>query len=91
MMGAWEFRPNTPLEQTIRGCMGKAQYRTEAFALQVRRECELKRNAWLRVYHCGLCDRWHLARHIGGLPRCGVCLEVFQPRSRDEWCCEGCR
>jgi len=83
-------RANTPTEIAFRGCLGKVQYRSEEHARETRRRCELKRNAWLRIYHCSVCNCWHLARHIGGWPRCGTCLEVFTPRG-SEWQCEGCR
>lgn len=85
---AW--RPNTPQEIALRGCLGKVRYSSAEFARHVRRQCEVKRNTALRIYHCTVCDRWHLAKHIAGQPLCGTCLQPFSPRDKASWQCEGC-
>lgn len=78
-------------ERALRGCVGKKRYTSEAFAHEVRRNCERKRGTKLRVYRCEVCAAWHLTSNtMPPAARCGLCLEAYQPTSRTDWACPTC-
>lgn len=78
-------------ESVARGCIGKVQYESLELASDVARRCVKKRGKPLRVYHCEMCQRWHMT----SVPRvrpvmCALCLREFTPRTREQWTCDEC-
>jgi hypothetical protein len=50
------------MSRSIITCLRKKRYSSETLANQVREKCEAARGTPLRVYYCGGCEGYHLAR-----------------------------
>lgn len=79
----------------VSGCLGKVAYDDENLVYKVKRRREKATGKSLRVYHCDLAPHWHLtstpAVRIPAGPRCGVCLEPFEPKDKSDWACVDCK
>jgi len=55
------------LNTKLKSCFFKRKYDSSGEAAAYMRKCNAIREVKLRVYHCDLCDGWHLTKKLKGV------------------------